>query len=407
MKTCLSLVLFAYIAVCSTVRGQATFTPLGFLPGSTASYSDAVAVSADGSVVVGTSNAASGFQAFRWTASGGMVGLGELPGGMLGSHARDVSADGSAIIGSSASVNSSSQPFLWTAAGGMVGLGNLLPGTYAPTALAISGDGLVIVGVSTRGEIDNDTTEAEAFRWTTAGGIGLGDLPGQRLDSWADGVSTDGSVVVGYGLSALGREAFRWTSADGMVGLGDLPGGEVISAASDVSDDGSVIVGNSHSSNGSEAFRWTPAIGMQGLGSLPGEGFHSSATAVSGDGSVVVGLSQSSALPSPNQAFYWTEELGMVNLPDLLLAHGASNVAGWKDLIAADVSADGLTVVGYGTSPSGNTEAWVATIPEPSTFFLASIALLLLFTVCSRRALAIAASRLGTSQQRRAVRNAS
>ncbi len=35
-------------------------------------------LSADGSVVVGVSNSASGTEAFRWTAGGGMVGLGDL-----------------------------------------------------------------------------------------------------------------------------------------------------------------------------------------------------------------------------------------------------------------------------------------------------------------------------------------
>ena len=53
----------------------ASFQGLGFLPG--ASYSEANAVSADGLVVVGASTYASGdAQAFRWTAAGGMVGLG-------------------------------------------------------------------------------------------------------------------------------------------------------------------------------------------------------------------------------------------------------------------------------------------------------------------------------------------
>ena len=36
-------------------------------------------MSADGSVVVGRGASASGIEAFRWTASGGMVGLGHLP----------------------------------------------------------------------------------------------------------------------------------------------------------------------------------------------------------------------------------------------------------------------------------------------------------------------------------------
>ena len=53
----------------------------------------------------------------------------------------------------------------------------------------------------------------------------LGDLSGGNSYSYVSGVSADGSVVVGYSTSANGREAFRWTEAEGMVGLGDLPGG--------------------------------------------------------------------------------------------------------------------------------------------------------------------------------------
>jgi hypothetical protein len=35
-----------------------------------------------------------------------------------------------------------------------------------------------------------------------------------------------------------------------------------------------------------------------------------------------------------------------------------------------NISSDGQTIVGYGTNPSGNTEAWLATIPEPNTALL-------------------------------------
>src|SRR5436190_21050010 len=66
----------------STASAAASLTPLGDLPGGVFD-SRANAVSGDGSVVVGTSSSASGAQTFRWTAGGGMVGLGVLPGGNL------------------------------------------------------------------------------------------------------------------------------------------------------------------------------------------------------------------------------------------------------------------------------------------------------------------------------------
>ena len=71
-----------------------------------------------------------------------------------------------------------------------------------------------------------------------AGGLGRG-----SFESWAHGVSADGAVVVGFGMTASAQEAFRWTSEDGMVGLGDLPNGFNRSVAYSVSADGSVVVG--------------------------------------------------------------------------------------------------------------------------------------------------------------------
>jgi hypothetical protein len=97
------------------------------------------------------------------------------------------------------------------------------------------------------------------MRWTQAGIQGLGDLPGGNVSSEAFGVSPDGSVVVGVGRAGLIDEAFRWTSA-GMVGLG----GE--SAAQAASTNGAVVVGSRTSTQGTEeAFYWTQAGGMQSL----------------------------------------------------------------------------------------------------------------------------------------------
>ncbi len=73
--------------------GAASFQGIGDLTGGEfASY--ACAVSADGRIVVGMSNAALGEEAFSWTTGGGMVGLSNLHGGVKGyqSQVYDVSA---------------------------------------------------------------------------------------------------------------------------------------------------------------------------------------------------------------------------------------------------------------------------------------------------------------------------
>ena len=89
-------------------------------------------------------------------------------------------------------------------------------------AWGVSADGSVVVG---QGHWGNSWSDREAFRWTTAGMVGLGDLPGGSFQSAAFAASSDGSVVVGLGYSELGEEAFRWTSDGNMIGLGDLAGG--------------------------------------------------------------------------------------------------------------------------------------------------------------------------------------
>jgi len=93
---------------------------------------------------------------------------------------------------------------------------------------------------------------------------GLGDLPGGSFFSWANGVSGDGSTVVGFGFSASGSEAFRHTAAGGMERLWDVllaagidptaSGWSVLNDATGVSLDGNTIVGFGVRNGNQEAF---------------------------------------------------------------------------------------------------------------------------------------------------------
>jgi probable HAF family extracellular repeat protein len=190
--------------------------------------------------------------------------------------------------------------------------------------------------------------------------VGLGDLPDGIFHSDARGVSGDGEVVVGFGHSASGQEAFRWTQAGGMVGLGDLSGGGFGSFARGISTDGVVIVGQGESGSGTEAFKWTGVGGMDGLGDLAGGFFHSIAFGVSGDGSVIVGESNST---NGAEAFVWTIVDGMQSLQDLLVNDLGLDLTGWTLTVANAASDDGTTIVGTGTNPDGFNEAWVAVVP--------------------------------------------
>jgi probable HAF family extracellular repeat protein len=257
-------------------------------------------------------------------------------------------------------------------AASLIGLGDLPGRGFQSYAYGVSADGSVVVGIGSS-ELNSDPFRSEAFRWTSGGGmVGLGDLPGSGFQSLATGVSADGSVVVGQGLGASGFEAFRWTSGGGMSGLGDLPGGGFFSLATGVSADGSVVVGYGDGASGNEAFRWTSSGGMVGLGDLPGGFFGSGATGVSGDGSVVVGIGSGA---SGREAFVWTPGAGMQSLQFYLTGLGV-DTTGWGQYDAVGVSADGSTIVGVGTNPSGFTEAFaanIAPIPEPETWLLFAV----------------------------------
>jgi probable HAF family extracellular repeat protein len=357
----------------------ASLIPIGNL--STSGSGFGYDVSDNGGVVVGISH----LEAFRWTAAGGIKGLGYLPGRSFGSSAaKGVSGDGKVVVGYSPSANSgttNTEAFRWTSGGGMVGMGDLPGGDFISEANAASADGSVIVGRSS-----SANGNSEAFRWTSGGGmVGLGNFPGDYFQSNATGVSANGNVVVGLGRRGVyTREAFRWTPASGLVGLGDLPGGEVYSVAEDVSADGNVVVGNSSSAKsgtGREAFRWTAGGGMVGLGDLPGGNFSSRATGVSGDGSVVVGYGDTAA---GTEAFVWTQADGMRRLIDVLVANGATGLGGWILTEAQAVSADGQWVVGSGKPPGSFTiEPILAFIapgapPRPSVNIVPSNSLLLL-----------------------------
>lgn len=91
---------------------------------------------------------------------------------------------------------------------------------------------------------------------------------------------------------------------------------------------------------------------------------------MSADGSVVVGTSVST---SGDEAFIWDSTNGMRSLTSVLQNDYGMNLTRWTLSGAQGISADGQTIVGYGKNPAGNNEAWMANIPEPSTFVLLAI----------------------------------
>lgn len=235
-----------------------------------------------------------------------------------------------------------------------MGLGQPAGETLAHfTVNGVSADGSTVVGTY------NIAGALSPFKWTSATGVvALHDPTVGPNNPEAYAASADGSVIVGCSRAS---EAVVWTSSGDMFSIGDLPGGTVAACASGVSNDGSTIVGSSIGENGPEAFIWTGATGIMGLGDLSGGYTTSAGYGVSADGTTIVGLGWS-GFDYP-EAFRWTESSGMVGLgyvPGFPLA-----------TFARAVSADGNTVVG--AMGTGREDAFIWTESSGMTSLTAEI----------------------------------
>ncbi len=184
--------------------GGGTFTTLGQLlegtaRGTGAHWNRGNAISADGRYIAGWSDAADNsgnppIQAYRYDRHTGTVtGLGSLSGGQFRSEALGISADGTVVAGVSSSEGGANQFFRWTESGGMEGTG-LFFSSGQVVRMALSGDGQYIVS----------STNGRAFRWSLEAGLEYLDELAPELAGWtftvATGVSNDGRVIAGTGF---------------------------------------------------------------------------------------------------------------------------------------------------------------------------------------------------------------
>jgi uncharacterized membrane protein len=314
--------------------GAAEFIRLGYLHELTGSWSRALAISDDGSVVIGTtpiSDAA--FKVpFRWTRETGMVALDNVQS--LGDPL--MSADGSLIAWEAQNTQTlPSRARILTEDFGRFDFDfRFVPdGVVGWHDETISDDGSVLVGNAQPFSLSPPGSPQGVARWTPQGGIQtLGNSPGATDGISSQLLSGDGSVIAGIRRilsTRFDRLPFRWSAGDGMTSLGEVSGHNYYEITG-LSKDGSVISGISatvpegafiEDASATSLWRWTNETGLVVLNEGTTElNFVEQPTRVgqwlSADGSVLVGERRS---PDEGQAeaYRWTEETGFQLIPTL------------------------------------------------------------------------------------------
>ncbi len=271
-----------------------------------------------------------GFSTLASLSAQSLTWLGTLGG--YSSAAYDVSADGRVVVGGDSPQSELPKAFRWE--------NSVMQRVFdLGEAYGTSASGSVVVG---RGLGENDLY-FHALLWSNGVVVDLGTLGDPSSLSWANDVSADGEVVVGWAEnSSYQPRAFRWAGGV-MQDLGTLYDW-CCSVAYGVSADGTVVVGKAQSFSGDQhAFRWTVSTGMQDLGTLEGA---SVAYGVSADGRIVVGAYDEAYI---TRAFRWIEGQGMEDLNTTyaeLLSEGSSLE------VAYAISPDGRYIVGEGYNAS-------------------------------------------------------
>ncbi|MFN0132477.1 MAG: GC-type dockerin domain-anchored protein [Phycisphaerales bacterium] len=351
-----TLLSIALVGLCASasVAQVVTFRGLGVYPAqNTQPNSTATAVSSDGTQVFGSCIEVNVYGHFyniyhgwRWTAADVLQIA--WSGLILGA-----SSDGETVVGYIDAFDIM-QPliraFVWRR------------GEYLPTGLP--GERDAFTAVSAEGTVAVGVVSGRAVRWSIAGGPqDIGMLPGAST-SGAQGVSADGTVVVGScGFVSGPQQAFIWSAAHDMVSLPSYGNVAYSRSALGISADGKTVVGSITLPGGggyNQPCIWRTPGGIRLLPSLDGLSA-GRALATSRDGSVVLGYVGRDSYDTI--AYYWDRSRGKRNLQTFLTSLGAIGLNGWTLKQAVATSPDGRFIVGIGLNQEGFHEAWLASIP--------------------------------------------
>ena len=196
-----------------------------------------------------------------------------------------------------------------------------IPSGRQSFATGVSGDGSVVVGAvySPTGGTDG-LGGYVGIKWTIAGGrVELGLLPPDGHSSYAYGATYDGAVIAGEacGSYCYSVQPFRWIDPGPLEPLGYMPGSSN-SYANGISDDGFTIAGFAVQDGFYDVYptRWREELGVVPMDRFPGGGT-AIAHAASADGSFLAGRAWDS--DRHQQAARWGSDgaiQGLGFLPD-------------------------------------------------------------------------------------------
>ena len=235
------------------------------------------------------------------------------------------------------------------------------------------------LGINASGQVvgwaylsDNETSHA--FLYSNGTMTDLQTLGGSSSDAWARSINANGQIV-GYSYIASGPyHACLWSNGN-ITDLGTLGGGQ--SEAYSINSAGQ-IVGNSVTKGGAA---WHACLWSNGnitdLGTLAGYA-DSGANSVNDSGEAV-GWAVNMDGSGIQHAVLFSNGTA-TDLDDLI-----SPTSGWTLVEAFAINDSGQTC-GYGTSPNGDTHAFLLTpTPEPSTLALLAIGAISLLGYAWRR----------------------
>ena len=307
--------------------------------------SEFVSFSPEGHALVGRSKSGTGTETtFVWTTTKGIElapqGITEL--GAASTEARFVTGK----LGT--------RPVRWDRSSGEI---LELPAEFA-SAVRISGDGRTITGYGVR-----TGSPVSMVRWKEGGSVSKVEYDGFFRSGSPGPISLDGSVATADIFTSGGESGsssgFFWDSA----GVKHSLEGSAVCGA--VTADGQYVYGLdwSYNANGSKLnlVRWRQNGALELLITSLSDSTFRLPVGVDATGSVLAMNRSVSGSPVPS---ILRLGMGYQSLHDLFAASGI-DMNGWSLTSVRAMSSDGYWFAGNGVNSSGQSVAWVATIPAP------------------------------------------